>query len=117
MTPLAEKTVFKKIIDREIPANIVYEDDLCLAFHDIDPKAPVHVLLIPKKEIQNLSDADPEDQSLLGHMLLKIPEIAEQLGLDDGFRVITNNGAGGGQDVYHLHFHLMGGRKLNWPPG
>ena len=114
---MTEKTIFKKIIDREIPANVVYEDDLCLAFHDIAPKAPVHVLLIPKKEIVNLDDADEEDQALLGHMLLKIPEIASQLGLESGYRVVANNGAGGGQEVFHLHFHVMGGRELSWPPG
>ena len=114
---MSEKTVFKRIIDQEIPATIVYEDDRCLAFHDIDPKAPVHVLLIPKKELRNLSDAEDEDADLLGHMMLVIPEIAEQLALDSGYRVITNNGPDGGQEVDHLHFHIMGGRKFSWPAG
>jgi len=110
-------TLFGKIIRREIPANIVYEDDLCLAFRDINPQAPTHVLLVPKKEIDMLANAGPEDQALLGHMLLAAGKIATQLGLADAFRVVVNNGAAAGQSVFHLHLHILGGRKLHWPPG
>ena len=110
-------TLFGKIIRREIPANIVYEDDLCLAFRDINPQAPTHVLLVPKKEIDMLANAGPEDQALLGHMLLAAGKIAKQHGLADSFRLVINNGAAAGQSVFHLHLHILGGRKLNWPPG
>ena len=110
-------TLFGKIIRREIPANIVYEDDLCLAFRDINPQAPTHVLLVPKKEIDMLANAGPEDQALLGHMLLAAGKIATQLGVADAFRVVVNNGAAAGQSVFHLHLHILGGRKLHWPPG
>ena len=110
-------TLFGKIIRREIPASIVYEDDLCLAFRDINPQAPTHVLLVPKKEIDTLANAGPEDQALLGHMLLAAGKIAKQLGLADAFRVVVNNGAAAGQSVFHLHLHILGGRKLHWPPG
>ncbi|MEB3274708.1 MAG: histidine triad nucleotide-binding protein [Prochlorothrix sp.] len=109
-------TLFTKIINREIPADIVYEDDLCLAFRDINPQAPTHVLLIPKKPIPKLSDATPDDHALLGHLLIKVGTVAEQLGLSD-FRVVANNGEGAGQTVFHLHLHILGGRPLNWPPG
>lgn len=110
-------TLFGKIIRREIPAEIVYEDDLCLAFRDIQPQAPIHVLIIPKKPIPRLAEATPEDQALLGHLLLKVKQVAADLGLDNGFRVVINNGEDGGQTVYHLHLHLLGGRGLGWPPG
>ena len=110
-------SLFGKIIRREIPADIVYEDDLCLAFRDINPQAPTHVLLVPKKEIDMLANAGPEDQALLGHMLLAAGKIAKQLGLADAFRVVVNNGAAAGQSVFHLHLHILGGRKLHWPPG
>jgi histidine triad (HIT) family protein len=110
-------TIFGKIIRREIPADIVYEDDFCLAFRDIAPQAPVHILLIPKKPIVNLAQAAPEDHRVLGHMLLKAKQIAEQEGLSNGYRVVTNIGEDGGQTVYHLHFHIMGGRSMAWPPG
>lgn len=110
-------TIFKKIIDREIPADIVYEDDLCLAFNDINPQAPVHILVIPKKEISSLVDAEPEDQLLLGHLLLIVRKVAEQVGLENGYRIIANTGPDGGQEVDHLHIHLLGKRKLTWPPG
>ena len=110
-------TLFKKIINREIPADIVYEDELSLAFKDINPQAPVHVLIIPKKPIEKLSDANIEDQALLGHLMLVAGKIAEQLNLDNTFRIIINNGAGAGQSVFHLHLHLMSGRPLSWPPG
>jgi len=110
-------TLFEKIINREIPADIVYEDELSLAFKDINPQAPVHVLIIPKKPIEKLSDANIEDQALLGHLMLVVGKIAEQLNLDNTFRIIINNGAGAGQSVFHLHLHLMSGRPLSWPPG
>lgn len=114
---MADKSIFKKIIDREVPADITYEDDLCLAFKDVNPQAPVHVLVIPKKEIRSLADVEPEDQSLLGHLLLVVRRLAEELGLDAGFRTVINTGAEGGQTVDHLHIHLLGKRNLNWPPG
>ena len=110
-------TLFEKIINREIPADIVYEDELSLAFKDINPQAPTHILIIPKKSIEKLSDAKIEDQVLLGHLMLVAGKIAEQLNLDNTFRIIINNGAGAGQSVFHLHLHLMSGRPLSWPPG
>ena len=110
-------TLFEKIINREIPADIVYEDELSLAFKDINPQAPIHILIIPKKPIEKLSDASIEDQALLGHLMLVAGKIAEQLNLDNTFRIIINNGAGAGQSVFHLHLHLMSGRPLSWPPG
>lgn len=111
-------TIFKKIIDKKIPAKIVYEDDLCLAFHDVNPQAPTHILLIPKKEIRSLADIDTnEDKLLLGHMMTKAPQIAAQLGLKNGFRLVVNTNEDGGQTVFHLHIHILGGRPLSWPPG
>ncbi len=110
-------TLFEKIIAREIPADIVHEDERCLAFRDINPQAPVHVLLVPKKPIVNLSDASQDDRDLLGHLLLVAPRIAAQLGVGDAFRLNVNNGAGAGQSVFHLHLHILGGRPFAWPPG
>ena len=110
-------TLFGKIIRREIPANIVYEDDLCLAFRDINPQAPTHVLLVPKKEIDMLSSATAEDQALLGHMMLAAVKVARQLGVGETFRLVVNNGAEAGQSVFHLHLHILAGRTLRWPPG
>jgi len=110
-------TLFGKVIRREIPADIVYEDELCLAFRDINPQAPTHVLLIPKQEIDKLSSADGADQALLGHMMLVAAKVARQLGVGDAFRLVVNNGAEAGQSVFHLHLHILGGRKLRWPPG
>lgn len=110
-------TLFKKIIDREIPAQIVYEDDLCLAFRDINPQAPTHVLLIPKKEIPRLVDAQAEDQALLGHLLLAANKVARELGVGDAYRLVLNNGESVGQSVFHIHFHILGGRPFKWPPG
>ena len=112
-----EPTIFKRIIDGEIPADKVYEDDLCLAFRDVSPQAPTHILVIPKKEVATLDDATEEDQSLLGHIVLTVGKIARQEGLTNGYRMIVNCGEEGGQTVFHLHFHLMGGRSLTWPPG
>ena len=114
--PMSE-TIFSKIIDRTIPANIIYEDELCLAFHDIAPQAPVHVLVIPKKPIAKLADAESTDHALLGHLLLTVKRVADQLGLTQGYRVVINTGEDGGQTVYHLHLHLLGGRSMHWPPG
>ena len=111
-------TIFNKIIKKEIPAQIVYEDDLCLAFRDIQPQAPTHVLLIPKKAIVSMADLKKDDAPLLGHLLLKASEIAASLGLaKDGYRVVANTGVKGGQTVAHLHFHILGGRQMEWPPG
>lgn len=114
---MAQKTIFKRIIDGEIPAKIVYEDDQCLAFHDVAPQAPTHVLLIPKKEIASLAALTDDDQALLGHLWLVIPRIAAQLSLEQGYRVVVNCGPWAGQSVDHLHFHILGGRPLAWPPG
>ncbi len=114
---MAEKTVFKRIIDGEIPADVVYQDDDCLAFRDIAPQAPTHVLVIPKKEIAALDDADDSDQLLLGKLLLAVREVARRLQLENGYRVVVNCGADGGQDVNHLHLHLLAGRRMKWPPG
>ena len=111
-------SIFAKIINREIPADIVYEDEQCLAFRDIHPQAPVHVLLIPKKPLPRLAAAQMEDEALLGHLLLTARSLATKLGLaESGFRVVINNGRDGGETVPHLHVHLLGGRPLAWPPG
>lgn len=112
-----EKTIFQKIIDKEIPANVVYEDELCIAFHDVNPQAPVHVLIVPKHPLERLVDAKESDQSLIGHLMLTVNRVAEQLGVSDHFRVVINNGAEAGQSVFHLHVHLLAGRPLHWPPG
>ena len=110
-------TIFAKIIRREIPADIVYEDDRCLAFRDVNPQAPVHILVIPKQPIARLADADESDESLLGHLLLAANKVAADQGIGDAFRVAINNGAGVGQSVFHLHLHVLGGRSFTWPPG
>ena len=113
-----EKTLFEKICDKEIPADIVYEDEQVVAFRDISPAAPTHVLVIPRKAIPRINEAKPEDQSLLGHLLLKAAEVARSIGLgEDGFRLVINNGRHGGESVPHLHCHILGGRSLQWPPG
>lgn len=109
-------TLFARIARGEVPADVVYEDDRALAFRDIAPQAPTHVLVIPRKPIQRLSEADPDDESLLGHLMTVAARVAEQEGLED-FRVVVNNGAGAGQTVFHLHLHVLGGRSLSWPPG
>ena len=110
-------TIFGKIIRREIPADIVYEDELALAFRDIQPQAPVHILVIPKQPIAKLSDAESQDHRLMGHLLLTAKRVADQAGLADGYRVVINTGAEGGQTVDHLHLHILGGRSMQWPPG
>ena len=104
-------TIFTKIIKREVPADIVYEDDQCIAFKDIHPKAPTHVLLVPKKELPRLADATEEDRALLGHLMLTAGTIARELGIDEAFRVQIFNGADAGQTVFHLHLHILGGRR------
>ena len=111
------ETIFQKIIDKELPADIVYEDESCLAFKDINPVAPIHILIIPKKRIEKISDSNTEDKELLGHLFLVAGNIARDLGIEDAFRLVVNNGAGAQQTVFHLHIHLIAGRELNWPPG
>jgi histidine triad (HIT) family protein len=114
---MSEKTIFKKIIDGEIKTDLLHEDQYCLAFADIDPKAPTHVLVIPRKEIRNIAALEDDDLQIVGHMFLVIRDLANRLGLDDGYRVVTNCDSMGGQSVDHLHFHLLGGRQMKWPPG
>lgn len=111
------ETVFAKILRGEIPARIVHEDDQCLAFHDVAPQAPVHVLVIPRREIESLAAVEPDDAGLLGHLLVVATRLARELGLADGYRLVVNCGHDGGQSVDHLHVHLLGGRRLGWPPG
>lgn len=110
-------TVFAKIIRREIPADIVYEDKLCLAFRDVTPQAPIHILIIPKEAIEKVADARAKHQEVLGHLLLKAGEIARSLGCEDAFRLVINNGEKACQSVFHLHVHLLAGRGFSWPPG
>jgi len=111
-------SIFTRIINREIPAAIVYEDDKCIAFRDRDPKATVHILLVPKKEIPSLADVTEADEPLLGHLLVKAAEIAKDHGVSDsGYRIVINTNPDGGQEVYHVHLHLLGGRQMTWPPG
>ncbi|XP_069447725.1 adenosine 5'-monophosphoramidase HINT1 [Ovis canadensis] len=110
-------TIFGKIIRKEIPAKIIYEDDQCLAFHDISPQAPTHFLVIPKKHISQISAAEDDDESLLGHLMIVGKKCAADLGLKKGYRMVVNEGSDGGQSVYHVHLHVLGGRQMNWPPG
>lgn len=114
---MTAKTVFQRIIDREIPADIVYEDADCLAFRDINPQAPIHILLIPKKAIPDFESIREEDEGVLGKLLLAVHRIAEAQGLGKGFRLVLNNGRDAGQEVPHLHFHILAGRPFGWPPG
>ncbi len=116
MSQISE-TIFSKIIRKEIPADIVYEDDLAIAFKDINPQAPVHIVVIPKQLIPKLADAESQDRDILGHLLLTVKLVAEQVGLTNGYRVVINNGSDGGQTVDHLHLHILGGRQMKWPPG
>ena len=111
-------TIFSKIINKEISADIVYEDELCLAFKDINPAAPVHILIIPKKEIPTINDISNNDKSLIGEMFIVAGKIAKKLKINkNGYRVVFNCNEDGGQTVFHLHMHLLGGRSLSWPPG
>ena len=112
-----QETLFGKIINRQIPADIVYEDDQCIAIKDINPQAPVHLLLIPKKPIDRLSNAQADDQALLGHLMLAVGKITRELKIENAFRLAINNGADAGQSVFHLHLHILAGRALKWPPG
>ena len=112
------KTIFEKIVAREIPADIVYEDELVLAFRDVRPQAPTHVLIVPKQLIPRIAEARPTDHAVLGHLLLKAAEVAAKVGLrEGGYRLVINNGRDGGETVPHLHCHILGGRPLGWPPG
>lgn len=111
------KTIFERIIAREIPARIEYEDDLCIVLHDIQPQAPVHLLLVPKKVIVRLADASDEDQHTLGHLMRVAGRMAEKLNLKNGFRLVVNNGPDASESVPHLHLHLLAGRQMKWPPG
>ncbi len=112
-----DKTLFTRIIEREIPAEIVFEDDRCLAFRDINPQAPVHVLVIPKQAIPSIAHLRDEDADLMGHLFLVVRDLAEQFRLQGGYRTVINTGKDGGQTVDHLHIHLMGQRAMDWPPG
>ncbi|MEZ6045847.1 MAG: histidine triad nucleotide-binding protein [Planctomycetaceae bacterium] len=114
---MTEKTIFKKIIDGEIPADIVYEDEQSLAFRDVSPQAPTHILIIPRKEIASIDDLTEEDEQLVGHLFIVAQKLAKQENLTEGYRTLINCGPAGGQTVFHLHLHLMGGRNLTWPPG
>ena len=111
------ETIFSKIIRKEIPAEIVYEDDLALAFRDVQPQAPVHILIIPKKPLESIAQATTADAALLGHLLLTVKRVATQEDLENGYRVVINTGEDGGQTVFHLHLHLLGKRAMSWPPG
>lgn len=116
-TGMAEKTLFQRIADKEIPADIVFEDESCLAFRDIDPKAPVHILVVPRKPIPTLNDLTPDDEVLVGHLFVVAQQVAAAEGLSGGYRAVFNCGDDGGQEVPHIHLHILGGRKLTWPPG
>ena len=111
------ETIFQKIIDKEIPADIIYEDEKSIVFKDINPVAPTHILIIPKKQIEKISDAEQTDQDLLGHLFIVAGKVARQLGVENAFRLVVNNGAGAQQTVFHLHIHLIAEREFSWPPG
>ena len=111
------ETVFAKIVAGTIPARIVHDDDRCMAFHDVNPQAPVHVLVIPKRPIENVAALDPADEALAGHLVLVAAQVARKLGITDGYRLVFNCGRDGGQSVDHLHLHLLAGRQMGWPPG
>ena len=114
---MTEKTIFAKIIDREIPADIVHEDDQCLAFRDVSPQAPTHILIIPKEPLDRIENMTEAHAPVLGHMVFVATQLAKKEGLDKGYRLVMNNGEEGGQSVFHIHLHLLGGRPLKWPPG
>lgn len=111
------KTLFERIAAKEIPANLVYEDEHVIAFRDIQPQAPTHILIVPRKPIPRIAEATPADHALLGHLLLKAAEVAAKVGLANGYRLVINNGPDGGESVPHLHCHILGGRPMGWPPG
>jgi histidine triad (HIT) family protein len=110
-------TIFTKIINKEIPSDIIYEDDQCIAFRDVNPQAPVHFLVVPRKVIPSLQSLSPEDEHLIGHLHSVITHLTEKEGIAEGYRVVTNSGVSAGQSVFHLHFHVLGGRPMDWPPG
>ncbi|XP_049456399.1 histidine triad nucleotide-binding protein 1 [Epinephelus fuscoguttatus] len=110
-------TIFGKIVRKEIPANFLYEDDQCVAFPDVAPQAPTHILVVPKKPIVQLSQAEDDDAALLGHMMIVARKCAKDAGLTKGYRIVINDGPDGGQSVYHIHLHILGGRMMKWPPG
>lgn len=115
---MSDKTIFQRIADHEIPADIVHEDEHCVCFRDIHPQAPVHLLLVPKPHLERVTSATAEDRELLGNLLLAARAVAEKLGFaESGFRIVINNGPDGGEEVPHLHLHLLAGRRLGWPPG
>jgi len=115
---MEEKSIFEKIIDKEIEANVIYEDELVIAIEDINPVAPIHILVIPKKNIQTINDIGSEDKTLIGHIIVTAKSIAKDLGISqNGYRLVFNTNDDGGQSVYHIHLHLLGGRKMTWPPG
>ncbi len=114
---MPEKTLFERIADHEIPADLVWEDDLCIAIRDINPQAPTHVLVVPRKPIPSLNDLEEEDGPIVGHLFLVAKTIAEREGLSNGYRTVFNCGPDASQTVPHIHLHLIGGRKLGWPPG
>ncbi len=111
------KTLFERIAAKEIPANLVYEDEHVIAFRDIHPQAPTHILIVPRRPLPRIAEATPADHALIGHLLLKAAEVARQSGLTNGYRLVINNGPDGGETVPHLHCHILGGRHMNWPPG
>lgn len=114
---MSEKTLFQRIIDREVPGDILYEDDRCVALRDINPQAPTHVLIVPRKPIPTLDDLTEEDECLVGHLFLVAQKVAAKEGLTDGYRTVFNNGRDANQTVEHIHLHLIGGRRMSWPPG
>jgi len=114
---VTESTLFEKIINREIPADLLYEDEVCVAFRDVNPQAPTHVLIVPRKPLDRVANAEEGDQAMLGHLLLVARKVAEQLDCREAFRLVINNGAEVGQSVFHLHVHLLAGRPFGWPPG
>ena len=114
---MTTKTLFERIIDREIPGTFVHEDEHCVVIKDINPGAPLHLLVIPRKPIARLVDCKPEDQSLLGHLMLVANKVAADAGFGEAYRLVVNNGAGAGQSVFHLHLHVVAGRPMKWPPG
>ena len=114
---MSEKTLFQKIADKEIPADLVHEDEFCIAFRDINPQAPTHILVVPRKPIPTLDDLEEEDAGLVGHLFLVAQQLARQEGLTEGYRTVFNCGEQAGQTVYHIHLHVLGGRQMNWPPG